>query len=260
MKKIVYFFIPLLSFLWACGNSYILDTETLEDVLVDIHLAEGILLQNGHDFTSQESKVDLFNSIYTKYGIDKDRLDSTLTYYSDDPTTLSDVYDNVYLRIEDISKTVNTGQYALSKNPRSKKEYQTLIQEDKDLLPFIISEFWKGEKSYNFKDKRFESFTSTIDNDSIEGDIMFRFTMKSDSLSSAQCQVHLYSKEDSTAQSFDLPLSNNGMSELKWTAKEDITGLKVVFSAEKLNANSRCELSNFRIYTLSSEKKKTTLF
>lgn len=260
MKKIVYIYISLLSFLWACGNSYVLDTETLEDVLVDIHLAEGMLLQSSKDYTSQEDKVDLFNSVYAKYGIDKALFDSTMIYYSDDPTLLSDIYNNVHSRIQKIARNVRDGQFALSKSVRTKEEHALLIKEDISLLPFVESEFWTGEKSYKFKLNKSESFSNTIENDSVVGDVQLRFTMNSDSLSLAQCHVQLMYKKDSTEQQFDLPLNNNGMVELKWNVKEGIKQINISISALKLNANSTCELSDFRIYNTSSDKKKTELF
>ena len=260
MKRLIYILIPILSVLYSCGNSYILDPDTLEDVLVDVHLAEGLMLQNSHKFTSPQQKVDLFNSVYNKYGIDKARLDSTMIYYSDDPTLLSEVYEKVYDRIEKIAKTVETGQYTLSKTNYIRKDYEMLFLQDKALLPNIKSEFWSGKASYNFKKNEFETFSNSLEPDSIQGDIVLRFTMLADSLESASCNILMSYKDDSTEQSFDLPLQKQGMVEVKWTSDKEIEKLRLNISAKKLNKNAECEISDFRIYALSPEKHDIKIF
>lgn len=260
MKKLSFLFIPLLSVLFSCGNSYVMAPEDLEDVLVDIHLAEGVLLQNSHDFNSKQLKVDLFNSVYEMHGVNKALFDSTLIYYSDDPIVLSDIYENVTARLEQIGNDVDEGWYALTKNIKDEVYYQQMLDEDAALLPNVSSEFWEGAKSYNFKEKKFLAYANTIANDSINGDVVLRFSMQSDSIASAQCQLAMIYQEDSVDMRFDLPVDNDGMVELKWQVKPGIESLKLVFRAEAMNDNSTCELSTFRIYNLDAEQRNTSIF
>ncbi len=258
-KKIAPLFIIVLITFFSCGNSYVLSPEKLEDVLVDLHLAEGLALQNSADFRNTDEKLDLYNSVYEKYGIDKELLDSTLLYYSDDASVLSDVYEKVYQRIESLEKRTIDGDFAFSRHIRSKKYYELIVEQDKALLPFIKNELWTASEFNAFDKNDFENFDAEILVDSTKGDIDFRFSLEADSVASLHCKVLLAYKEGDDSLNFEVPL-DSGMVELKWKVNEGLQKMVFSISAVKMNKNSLCRLSAFRLYNVDQKNRKINIF
>lgn len=258
-KKIVPLLVVVLIFLSSCGNRYVLNPDELEDVLVDIYLAEGIALQNSADFRTAESKLNLYSSVYEKNGIDKALLDSTLRYYSDDAMLLSEIYENVYQRIESLEKKIKDGDFVFTRNMRSEKYYKLIVEEDKSLLPHIKHELWTASESYDFNKNDFENFDAEILVDSIIGDFNFRFSLAADSMASLNCKVLFNYTEGADSMNFIVPL-DSGMVELKWKVKEGLHNISFSMIADKMNKNSKCCLSAFRLYNLDQKNRTINIF
>lgn len=81
------------------GKEYV-DREVLVDILVDIHLADGIT--NDRKFYrryEQADSVDLLSPILEKHGVTHAEFDSTIAEYSRHPLLLDQVYNDVLMKL-----------------------------------------------------------------------------------------------------------------------------------------------------------------
>lgn len=81
------------------GKEYV-DREVLVDILVDIHLVDGIT--NDRKFYrryDQADSVDLLSPILEKYGATHAEFDSTIAEYSRHPLLLDQVYNDVLMKL-----------------------------------------------------------------------------------------------------------------------------------------------------------------
>lgn len=75
------------------------------EVLVDIHIAEGIFnsrtyVPNGKDLTTN----DLYQAVLKKHGITNDEFILTDTYYSRNPKKFDHVYDKVLSKLKELNR------------------------------------------------------------------------------------------------------------------------------------------------------------
>lgn len=107
--KFKYFSILLIILLPLCtsclkkkkikGKEYI-PQEVLVDVLVDIHLMEGVMedRQYYRRYNFNDS-LDMMTPIFDKYHVTKEMFDSTLAEYTRHPDLLDQVYDEVIMKL-----------------------------------------------------------------------------------------------------------------------------------------------------------------
>ena len=69
------------------------------DILVDIHLAEGISNDRKFHRRFEADSVDLINPIFEKYGVTREMFDTTMYEYSRYPELLDAVYNDVLIRL-----------------------------------------------------------------------------------------------------------------------------------------------------------------
>ena len=86
---------------FACSgkrNDEVLPSAKLEAVLYDYHIAQAIV----NDLpASQRFKKDLyFDYVYSKHGVTKAEVDSSLVYYARHPKGLSEIYENLSVRVK----------------------------------------------------------------------------------------------------------------------------------------------------------------
>lgn len=101
-------FILLSLFLFTCysclnrkeikGDPFI-EKEMLIDVLVDIHLSEGITNDRKFHRRFEADSVDLLNPIFEKYGITREMFDTTMYTYSRYPNLMDEVYNEVIINL-----------------------------------------------------------------------------------------------------------------------------------------------------------------
>jgi hypothetical protein len=80
------------------GDQYV-DRETLVNVLVDMHLAEGIINDRKFHRRFEADSVDLLIPIFEKYGITRKKFDTTMYVYSKYPDLMDEVYNDVLIRL-----------------------------------------------------------------------------------------------------------------------------------------------------------------
>jgi hypothetical protein len=106
MARIAVLFLLSLSILAGCTKKEkikgkeIVPREVLVDVLVDIHLVDGIT--NDRKFYRRfegVDSVDLLGPIFDKYGINREKFDRTMLEYTQNPILLDKVYNDVIMKL-----------------------------------------------------------------------------------------------------------------------------------------------------------------
>ena len=80
------------------GNAFV-DREKLVDMLVDIHLAEGISNDRKFHRRFEADSVDMLGPILLKYGVTRQKFDTTMYTYSRYPELMDEVYNEVLIRL-----------------------------------------------------------------------------------------------------------------------------------------------------------------
>ena len=73
--------------------------EMLVDVLVDIHMVDGITNDRNFHRRYDADSIDLLTPILDKYGISQVMFDTTMTEYSKNPDLLDQVYNEVLIKL-----------------------------------------------------------------------------------------------------------------------------------------------------------------
>ena len=71
----------------------------MEDLLVDIHLAEGYMDYYSSEFKNNADREKMMASVFKKHGIDKAQFDTSLVWYSNHLDTYMKVYTKAYDRL-----------------------------------------------------------------------------------------------------------------------------------------------------------------
>ena len=120
----------LLLLLIACGGKkYIIPPNKFVDVLVDIHLADGMAIKSvGYSSTHTLDSASLYEAVFNKHGVNRAMFDSTMSYYSHQPEDFNKLYNKVLARI----KIMDAELAEQENNPESSTE---------DLI-------WRDSKTY----------------------------------------------------------------------------------------------------------------
>jgi hypothetical protein len=80
------------------GKEFI-DREVLVDMLVDMHLVDGITNDRKFHRKYEVDEIDLLTPILEKYQISRSMLDTTLAEYSRHPELFDQVYNDVLIKL-----------------------------------------------------------------------------------------------------------------------------------------------------------------
>ncbi len=89
----------------------IIPPKKFVNVLVDIHLADGIAVENMS--RAKGAKLDsasLYGSVFSKYGITRTIFDSTMSFYSEHPDDFQKVYNKVTAKLKLMENELNARQ------------------------------------------------------------------------------------------------------------------------------------------------------
>lgn len=89
----------------------VLDMETMVDLMVDVHLAEGGRA-GGSKMYNEAHIVDFYEAIYEKYGLDKASFDHSFSFYNQNPALMLEVHDKVIRRLNEIDAQLEGGKDA----------------------------------------------------------------------------------------------------------------------------------------------------
>jgi hypothetical protein len=98
----------------ACSHGRygeIIPPKKFVNVLVDVHLADGIAVENMS--VSNAARLDsasLYGSVFKKYGVTRTMFDSTMSYYSEHPDDFQKVYNKVTARLKRMEDELNARQ------------------------------------------------------------------------------------------------------------------------------------------------------
>lgn len=260
--KALLFIIALIG-LFSCGNSYVLSPEQLEEVLVDIHLAEGMAIERSADFRTLEEKLNLYETVYAKHHTDKAQFDSSMVYYSENLSELSEIYELVYASLEALEVEVESGLFTPSMEMMNQEVYARIVTEDRDILPFVKGELWVKNRTYVFKETDFtQGFSQELVIDTLlNRQLELRYTLDADSLIAAQCKVIMYYDEDRIEEKvFDLQSASSLLVKNQWTVDDSPTKITVEFDAEPMNKHAELSIHDVRLYDIASEEHEIRLF
>jgi hypothetical protein len=81
------------------------------NVLVDIHLADGIAVENmSHAKLALLDSASLYGSVFDKYGVTRPMFDSTMSYYSEHPDDFQKIYNKVTAKLKLLEDELNARQ------------------------------------------------------------------------------------------------------------------------------------------------------
>ena len=80
------------------GNEYI-EREVLVDLLVDIHLMDGVTQDRKFNRKFEVDSIDIFTPILEKHQVTKQMFDTTMFVYSRNPELLDQVYNDVLIKL-----------------------------------------------------------------------------------------------------------------------------------------------------------------
>ncbi len=91
----------LLMLLAACSPrpKGVLSATAMEDVLYDIHRAEGIMYVKGYEHGHYDKTAKYYQSVFIKHGITQAEFDSSLVWYTDNPKRFDKIYPKVIDRL-----------------------------------------------------------------------------------------------------------------------------------------------------------------
>jgi hypothetical protein len=90
--------------IFGCGHSKfgtIIPPKKFVNVLTDIHLADGIAVNNmAQVLDAPIDSASLYQSVFDKYDVTRAMFDSTLVYYSQHPDDFQKIYNKVNARLK----------------------------------------------------------------------------------------------------------------------------------------------------------------
>jgi len=98
LNKFTLIFFSLLFFLLSCGDRktrYVLPEETFQQLLIEMHLADGISYARNIANFSRADSVNYTRAIYDKFNVTAAQFDSTVAYYSNHPSEYEEIYNVV---------------------------------------------------------------------------------------------------------------------------------------------------------------------
>lgn len=87
---------------------FVLDSETIERVLTDVHLTESVLVRKqSQGLLAFDLSEIYYDSLFAKHKISRQQFDSTIAYYSRNPVELEVIYTNIIIKLSKIESENN---------------------------------------------------------------------------------------------------------------------------------------------------------
>ena len=99
----------------SCGHKRygeVIPPKKFVSVLVDIHLADGIAVENMSPANKKAllDSASLYGSVFNKYGVTRPMFDSTISFYSEHPDDFQKVYNKVTAKLKRLEDELNARQ------------------------------------------------------------------------------------------------------------------------------------------------------
>ncbi len=111
----------------------------MEDVLYDLHIAEGIIYARGYAYGHDSLVAKYYESVLAKHGITQAEFDSSLVWYTDHPLRFNKIYPKVIARLEadqQVYKAIREAEIEAQKSDKEKAKLLKIKQDSirEDLL------------------------------------------------------------------------------------------------------------------------------
>lgn len=107
--------------LLACRPRNVLSPKQMEDVFVDLHMAEGMIEISGLNYGQDERLKGYFQSVLDKHGITQAQFDSSLVWYTSNPVIFEKIYPNVVERLEKQAEAAKAAEQAAKEAEQAAK-------------------------------------------------------------------------------------------------------------------------------------------
>jgi len=84
----------------GCAPRGVMSPEEMENILYDLHRAEGILQVSGYTFGHDDLMNDTYQNILEKHGVTQAVFDTSIVWYTNNPKIFNKIYPRVIQRLE----------------------------------------------------------------------------------------------------------------------------------------------------------------
>jgi len=92
-------------------KKYLLTRDQIIPVLVDLHLTFGIqATYEFHELTRLYDSIDVHSAVLKKHNVEKAAFNSTISYYSDNPEHLINIYDEVIMQLSKLQDSIKLNE------------------------------------------------------------------------------------------------------------------------------------------------------
>lgn len=139
--------------LGSCSkNEYYIPEEDLVDVIVDLHLTEGIMNVELGAFSGSETQYKALNTVLFRHNIERERFDSTMNYYALHVNKYDAIYDKVINKLMLVETHIKAGEYDKSDVLKAQQTILEYFPEDTVLRDSVLKEFWWESRSFIYLD------------------------------------------------------------------------------------------------------------
>ena len=151
--------------IFSCGRvpGDVIDTKTMEHLLVDIHKAEAYMENNKYLANNKSAQDSVKNIIFTKHNVTAEEFDYSVVWYGANLDKYIEIYDKVITRLQEEDNTL----LALMNN---QKDMHISMTRSGDTV-----NIWNKNSHYIFEGKlnnNLLTFTVPFDDNFKEGDII----------------------------------------------------------------------------------------
>ena len=138
----------------GCRPKGILSSRQMCNVLYDLHRADAILHQAGLDYGHDEALAKYYQVVLEKHGVTQAQFDSSLVWYTDQPSRFDKIYPKIEQRCQaennEVLKTLD--DIGKPKNePRNLPEITDVMQRTIHGLPIVLWEYPKTNAKVPFR-------------------------------------------------------------------------------------------------------------
>lgn len=130
------FFVIVLLAVWAlsgvsCRPREVLSLRQMEDVLVDLHTADGVIYAADIMYGHEDALKKYYEMVLEKHGLTQAQFDSSLVWYTNNPQIFNKIYPRVIVRLQQSADV-----YSVELEHLKLLEEQAAHRVERDLRPW----------------------------------------------------------------------------------------------------------------------------
>lgn len=95
---LIFLFVAI-AVLASCRPRHVLSPKQMEDIFVDLHMADGVLSESGYNYGHDEALKAYYNVVLAEHGTTQAQFDSSLVWYTRHPNQFDKIYPKVVERL-----------------------------------------------------------------------------------------------------------------------------------------------------------------